>query len=569
MNTLLKKILLPIVILLLIQEAQAQTRPDKDQNTQQSATCIACNVVSSENSYDLNTNTFSTFDVSPLLINVLGYISRDYCFPTDLPMTDEIKLEMSFDDPNIFGSLISTTANAIVFNRVEIELLDGNTVVARYGGNGLASRLTEIDIIDLNTSRFNMVIKVPTTTVDGIRIKTGALAGIGTGITPTNLNVYDITSTMTNRYYASRFTGHSGQHGASLLVCLSCGVDQENLAATYFADPNTEYATYQWALGLSLLGSEYQYIEYDWGNTPNYDLLGDQDGIPDALTFVLQEVDLIDMGLADLGINLWNSGGIEFLVTYTDLTSSIYSNNSSFLNAKSIGKGSGRFQVVFDIPQGKTVDRVEVRRVAPSIGLFTELRLYAIFSVVAGTLPLDLLSFDAQKEQQNGNEEQKTVKLHWTTAQELNVSHFEVQRSRDGIEFETIAEIKAKNQVFNSYTSTDYYPMLQDNYYRLKMVDVDLTTTYSKVRNIHFNGSDSYHLFQSSDELVLQTSVPLTEDVTILIASLDGKVLHQTIFKKGETIARINTSSFGTVFHVVLKENTPQNTGFSQLVYNR
>jgi len=547
----------------------AQTKPIADQNTETSATCIGCKVISPENARDLDNNTSATFDVSPLFLNTVGYISRDYDFGIYLPMTDEIKLKFSFSDQSLLSAIGSSTANAIIFNRIQIELLDGSTVLCTYGGDGLASRLTEVDVINTNTAQFNIIIKLPMSNVNGIRIKTGALAGISTGITPTNLNLYDITSTMADRYYASRFTGNSGQVGTALLNCINCAVTQESLATTYFADPNTEYATYQWDIGLSLLGSEYQYIEYDWGSSPNYNLLGDQDGIPDALTFVLQEVNVIDMGLSDMGMNLWSSRGIEFFITYTDLSSNSYSNNSPFLNTKSIGEGSGRFQVTFNIPLGKTVDKVEVRRVAPTMGMFTELRLYSIFSVVAGTLPLDLLTFDAKKDLNNtSNSKAKTVQLHWTTAQELDVSHFEIERSKDAISFETIAKVFAKNQVFNTYNSTDYYPMLQDNYYRLKMVDIDGTTKYSKIKNAHFEALNIYEVRQYPNELILQTSIPLAQDALVSIISLDGRILHQTIFNKNNTILKINTNSFGNAFQIVLAEQDKHGSSFSKLVHN-
>ena len=90
------------------------------------------------------------------------------------------------------------------------------------------------------------------------------------------------------------------------------------------------------------------------------------------------------------------------------------------------------------------------------------------------TLPVTLTDFKA-KLQVNGN-----VHLTWETATETNNSHFEIQRSKDGEEFETIAKIYSQEESGNSnkplyYSTTDYRPMAGTSYYRLKQLDFDGT----------------------------------------------------------------------------------------------
>lgn len=66
--------------------------------------------------------------------------------------------------------------------------------------------------------------------------------------------------------------------------------------------------------------------------------------------------------------------------------------------------------------------------------------------------------------------------LTWKTANEQNVSHFEIERSIDGIRFITIGTKSANNQIQNTYTSIDDIAALQNNkkiYYRIKEVDID------------------------------------------------------------------------------------------------
>lgn len=75
------------------------------------------------------------------------------------------------------------------------------------------------------------------------------------------------------------------------------------------------------------------------------------------------------------------------------------------------------------------------------------------------------------------------VELKWTTAMEENSSHFNVQRSNDGIHFSTIRKINAagESQSAIHYNIIDDAPASGQNYYRLQMVDRDEKTEYSSV----------------------------------------------------------------------------------------
>lgn len=77
----------------------------------------------------------------------------------------------------------------------------------------------------------------------------------------------------------------------------------------------------------------------------------------------------------------------------------------------------------------------------------------------------------------------KQVVLTWKTSAEINSSHFDVQNSTDGINFETIGTIPSHgtSSVVNSYMLIDKTPAPGINYYRLKTVDVDDKFAYSSV----------------------------------------------------------------------------------------
>ena len=101
------------------------------------------------------------------------------------------------------------------------------------------------------------------------------------------------------------------------------------------------------------------------------------------------------------------------------------------------------------------------------------------------TLPLELLEFTAQKEG-------STALLKWITAQEKGVSHFAVERSLNGVDFEPIGSVKATNTPeTHQYSFVDELPYNGVNYYRLRMEDYDGSYEYSQVRMVEFNLSES------------------------------------------------------------------------------
>jgi pimeloyl-ACP methyl ester carboxylesterase len=110
-------------------------------------------------------------------------------------------------------------------------------------------------------------------------------------------------------------------------------------------------------------------------------------------------------------------------------------------------------------------------------------------SIIQLPLPVQLLSF-------TGKATEKGNLLEWKTAQEMNFSHFEVERSKNGMGFEKIRMIQGNKvesysfldepqstnnnlQTANAYHLTSNIKHL--NYYRLKLIDLDGKFSYSKI----------------------------------------------------------------------------------------
>ena len=122
------------------------------------------------------------------------------------------------------------------------------------------------------------------------------------------------------------------------------------------------------------------------------------------------------------------------------------------------------------------------------------------------TLPLTLTSFTVTA---LGN----TARIKWTTANEINLSHFIIERSVGGGNWEAIKQVAATNTNNNhEYSILDNTPVKGANYYRLKSVDRDTKTTYSKIQFINIgnqgnteiifeNASGNQVFFQCNTEL--------------------------------------------------------------------
>lgn len=93
-------------------------------------------------------------------------------------------------------------------------------------------------------------------------------------------------------------------------------------------------------------------------------------------------------------------------------------------------------------------------------------------------LPLYWMEFTAKE--CSGN-----VCLQWQTENEQNTSHFEIEKSTDGMTFTKFESQKSTNQPGkHRYQATDNNPVSGINYYRIKQIDVNGSYTYSTIITI-------------------------------------------------------------------------------------
>jgi hypothetical protein len=169
-------------------------------------------------------------------------------------------------------------------------------------------------------------------------------------------------------------------------------------------------------------------------------------------------------------------------------------------------------------------------------------------------VPVDLIHFDAVLG------EDKKVNINWTSASEINTSHFEVERSTNGKNYTTIATVNATGSpsVLTSYTVADNSPKAI-NYYRLRMVDNDGTYKYSQVRMVRLDGQLAGHAVQMypvpvANQLTINHTQAGIRQVRVL--GIWGQLLHTQQAELSQT-AQVDMSRYAAGVYII--ETTDEN----------
>ncbi|GGN12711.1 hypothetical protein GCM10010967_55900 [Dyadobacter beijingensis] len=145
-------------------------------------------------------------------------------------------------------------------------------------------------------------------------------------------------------------------------------------------------------------------------------------------------------------------------------------------------------------------------------------------------LPVTLIGFQAAARESD-------VALSWSTAEEANSSHFEIQRSANGDQWGVIGTVKAANtsQVKNDYSAVDAAPFNGNNLYRLRMVDVDSTFSYSKIQRVIFDNPQRLSFYPN----------PVADQLRLSAAMLKTAASVELIDRNGQTVLETSKLSPG------------------------
>jgi hypothetical protein len=140
------------------------------------------------------------------------------------------------------------------------------------------------------------------------------------------------------------------------------------------------------------------------------------------------------------------------------------------------------------------------------------------------------------------------VQLEWRTLTEINNSHFEVQRSSDGVHFQTIGNVQGSGNSTKpeEYEFIDKNPLVNVNYYRLKQVDFDGKASTSPIVAVKVSGGGSelsVYANKSKIQITIHSAINGTGVLSILDMS-GRKLLQQKLeLQKGVQTLNVEGSS--------------------------
>ncbi|MEO0473825.1 MAG: T9SS type A sorting domain-containing protein, partial [Bacteroidota bacterium] len=171
------------------------------------------------------------------------------------------------------------------------------------------------------------------------------------------------------------------------------------------------------------------------------------------------------------------------------------------------------------------------------------------------SFPVELSLFEASVQ---GNE----VLLEWQTEREQNSSHFEIERSLDGQAFSQLGQITAAgfSASTQQYQFTDPEPRTGRLFYRLKMVDLDGSFSFSQIRELQVTAT-SFRLYPNpfTDKLMVQMELmpDIDEDIDLAIFDQLGRqVLAKRVSPDQQSIeVRLSSISKGMYYLQITQQD--------------
>jgi hypothetical protein len=148
---------------------------------------------------------------------------------------------------------------------------------------------------------------------------------------------------------------------------------------------------------------------------------------------------------------------------------------------------------------------------------------------VSATLPLTLVDFTAKRLNDCN-------RLEWVTNDELNTDFFMVEGSRDGALFTNKGVVQAVGSGNNSYRFSDCSMPQSMRYYRLKMVDKNGETRYSKIVSLPaIKEGKAISLYPSlvQSQLTIVVDDPLLHNSWVSVFDMNGR-MYKRIQLKGQ-----------------------------------
>jgi len=174
----------------------------------------------------------------------------------------------------------------------------------------------------------------------------------------------------------------------------------------------------------------------------------------------------------------------------------------------------------------------------------------AVATTYAASLPLNLTSF-------TGSLYNKAAMLNWTSAYEVNVEGFGIEKGLNGVSFSEIGFVASKNSsAINTYSFEDNNVKSGINYYRLKLKDKDGAFRYSPVVLVNSSAATKAQVFPNPGRGNVNVNhFKAARGAAIQVLSLDGKLLRTVPVQPGATQTGLSVNDLTKSNYIVIFEN--------------
>ena len=176
-------------------------------------------------------------------------------------------------------------------------------------------------------------------------------------------------------------------------------------------------------------------------------------------------------------------------------------------------------------------------------------------------LPVKLISF-------SGKEKSDMAELGWKVTDEINMKHYLLQRSNDGINYTTIGTVAANgNALITNYSFIDNNPANGLNFYRLEMFGKDGTASYSNTVTLQFHKAILFSISPNpfSDKIFISYPAGIKQKATIRLFDATGKVIYEKLTLLNGSPEEINTAQLPSGFYS-LQIATSSTTAIQKLI---
>ncbi|KAA3639075.1 MAG: hypothetical protein DWQ02_04255 [Bacteroidetes bacterium] len=177
-------------------------------------------------------------------------------------------------------------------------------------------------------------------------------------------------------------------------------------------------------------------------------------------------------------------------------------------------------------------------------------------SSISSVLPVSMLTFEA-------NAVEKKVFLNWSTAQEINNKQFEIRRSPDAKNWQTIGSVPGhgNSQTIRRYEYEDLDPMAGINFYQLVQTDFDGTQSYSDIKGVEFapdffNDNIKVYPTVTNSVVTVETTETFQNRARIQVVNSNYQKVKDIFWDSGNNRVEIPVDDLpGGMYFIMVKHN--------------